>query len=597
MLLGEAMRKNPQSDRFANWFRNSKVVNSDGTPKVVYHGTKAVFNEFLRPKQKGIDRLGPGFYFTDHPRTIEVYSESGGTVIPVFLRIENPITDENRSMTKAQVEKFFKEITTHVFPNGYNATADQQQIKQNALNDLRDAYSVLNSSQHFFDSDEFMRGMLAAGIDGIISRFGTEGHYEYVVFDNKQIKSATNNTEYDPNTADIFKNPYTWSVDYDAMGQVPYHASMDYHGTLIWLKPQLFLSLCNELPEESRRTGTVDYATQQWQSGGRVAPPQLYLAPKGSGWRVMSHEGRHRTTIAMLNGAKEVPVLVHMYAKGGGMIKGKYITPQLVESLRGKVLSEEFAKGKRYKDLDFNKYWIDGTLYTDGVAEAVDKNSVLSRNPPSPDFELLGEGSAAEAYRNKQLVEIIAKSKRGLYDVSRDVVIEARERLPANLKKYLPVINRKRVDKTRAGTLEFIYEMPFYNKITQGPEEPDSYTNYRKYGYEYPTEAEVRQIESVLNAVMREAYAAAGLPYVRDKAKFDGSYMDQDSLNCNPKFNLGWYTDGGKKIMVFRDPLFAWMPRDSVLALYGSKYPVDLSGKVSRAQSLSLGRYFASCLK
>ena len=421
-ILEATVRKNPPSDRFANWFRNSKAVNSDGTPKVVYHGTKAVFNEFLRPKQKGIDRLGPGFYFTDHPRTIEVYSESGGTIIPVFLRIENPITDENKSMTKAQVEKFFNEITTHVFPNGYNATADQQQIKQNALNDLRDAYSVLNSSQHFFDSDEFMRGMLAAGIDGIITKYGTEGHHEYVVFDNRQIKSATNNTEYDPNTADIFKNP------------------------------------------------------------------------------------------------------------------------------------------------------------------------------PSPDFEPLGSGSAAEAYRNKQLVEIIAKSKRGLYDVSRDIVIEARERLPARLKKYLPIIHRKRVDRTSAGTPEFIYEMPFYNKISsRTPEEPDSYTNYNRYGYDYPTEAEVKQIESVLNTVMREAYAAAGLPYVRDKAKFDGSYMDQDSLNCNPPFNLGWYAEGNRKVLVFRDPLFAWMPRDAVLALYGSKYPVDLSGKVKKP-SLMLARYLKGCL-
>jgi hypothetical protein len=164
------------------------------------------------------------------------------------------------------------------------------------------------------------------------------------------------------------------------------------------------------------------------------------------------------------------------------------------------------------------------------------------------------------------------------------------------LKKYLPIIHRKRVDRTSAGTPEFIYEMPFYNKISsRTPEEPDSYTNYNRYGYDYPTEAEVKQIESVLNTVMREAYAAAGLPYVRDKAKFDGSYMDQDSLNCNPPFNLGWYAEGNRKVLVFRDPLFAWMPRDAVLALYGSKYPVDLSGKVKKP-SLMLARYLKGCL-
>jgi len=217
------------------------------------------------------------------------------------------------------------------------------------------------------------------------------------------------------------------------------------------------------------------------------------------------------------------------------------------------------------------------------------------KNPPSPDFEELGLGSAAAAYRNKNLVEIITKSKRKRYDISRDIVIEARNRLPESLKKYLPIIHRKRIDKNKSGTLEFIYEMPFYNKVSQGPDEPEKYTNYRKYGYEYPSESELYQIEAVLDTVMREAFAKAGLPYVRKDAKFDGTYEHQDSLTCNPPFNLGWYSEGNRKIIVFRDPLFAWMPVESVLQLFGSKFPENKANRVAASDSL-LARYLKGCL-
>ena len=32
-----------ESDKFKSWFKDSKMINPDGTPKVVYHGTSAKF--------------------------------------------------------------------------------------------------------------------------------------------------------------------------------------------------------------------------------------------------------------------------------------------------------------------------------------------------------------------------------------------------------------------------------------------------------------------------------------------------------------------------------------------------------------------------
>jgi len=69
------------NDNFKKWFRDSKVVNSDGTPKVVYHGTKHKFDVFDKTKQVKGD-LGAGFYFTDDE---SIARRLGTYVMPVYL--------------------------------------------------------------------------------------------------------------------------------------------------------------------------------------------------------------------------------------------------------------------------------------------------------------------------------------------------------------------------------------------------------------------------------------------------------------------------------------------------------------------------------
>lgn len=50
---------------FAHWFKGSKVVDADGAPLVLYHGTRASFDAFsyARIGQHGCAE-GAGFYFT-----------------------------------------------------------------------------------------------------------------------------------------------------------------------------------------------------------------------------------------------------------------------------------------------------------------------------------------------------------------------------------------------------------------------------------------------------------------------------------------------------------------------------------------------------
>jgi len=77
-----------KTQRFKDWFGDSKVVDEDGNPKVVYHGTKADF-EALSPEKIDTPRFGWGFYFSDDPATAHNMGE-GGRTIPVYLSIKNP---------------------------------------------------------------------------------------------------------------------------------------------------------------------------------------------------------------------------------------------------------------------------------------------------------------------------------------------------------------------------------------------------------------------------------------------------------------------------------------------------------------------------
>jgi hypothetical protein len=53
------------SPEFKKWFGESKVVDEDGDPKIVYHGTTHSFDRFETERANIDNHLGAGFYFTD----------------------------------------------------------------------------------------------------------------------------------------------------------------------------------------------------------------------------------------------------------------------------------------------------------------------------------------------------------------------------------------------------------------------------------------------------------------------------------------------------------------------------------------------------
>lgn len=75
--------------KFVEWFGDSKVVNKDGSPKIMYHGTKHKFDSFEWSHfgQTDDGYYGRGFYFDPNASGAKEY---GPIVMPVYLKVENP---------------------------------------------------------------------------------------------------------------------------------------------------------------------------------------------------------------------------------------------------------------------------------------------------------------------------------------------------------------------------------------------------------------------------------------------------------------------------------------------------------------------------
>ena len=163
-----------ESPRFKDFYSGNvrELYNSDGSPKVVYHGTGELFNSFSPDRKGSLTRAESaklGYFFTSSPLVAQGYAfvasvpqrvkgtqENSGVVMPCYLSMKNPLIVDMR-------EYFF--------------------------DDLREHYS------------DIIRMAKQQNRDGVILKYANDGISVYtersdvfVVFDPSQIKSADRNT-------------------------------------------------------------------------------------------------------------------------------------------------------------------------------------------------------------------------------------------------------------------------------------------------------------------------------------------------------------------------------------------------------------------
>jgi len=192
------------TEAFKKWFGNSKVVDENGDPLVVYHGSRNFEGDQFKPDVTRINRAGnvAGYYFTPDPEEASKYSktratdtyEEGAQVVPVYLSIKNPYEIKKSRVTPDMVNQYRKELidlNQHMSDEKVAAWAETK-IKFLTEQGFPSS-NALNS-----DGDAIQRILKAGGYDG----FKDGGHW--VAFEPSQIKSSTgNNGEYDINNPSI----------------------------------------------------------------------------------------------------------------------------------------------------------------------------------------------------------------------------------------------------------------------------------------------------------------------------------------------------------------------------------------------------------
>ncbi len=216
-----------KTQQFKRWFGNwethpetsSKVVNTDGSPKVVYHGTNADFWTFsLANRGKNGEKLGVGYYFVDNKSSAERY---GDRVVEAYLDIKKPASAEVMEISRKDWEKFLDFAIEH---------RDEYIDGEWKGNDINKEYELTDFDYGSNDAElikGFLNGIAAGnkdvteaylemlkdstGYDGIA--YNTDNTDYYVAFTPEQIKSATDNIgTFDKGKGDI---RYSKQLDID----------------------------------------------------------------------------------------------------------------------------------------------------------------------------------------------------------------------------------------------------------------------------------------------------------------------------------------------------------------------------------------------
>jgi len=105
---GDEVEGQTKTAAFKRWFGDSKVVDSEGRPLVVYHGTARDFDSF-RTDTPGA--VGQGAYFSPDPRAASNYAarngNDGASVVPAYLSLQRPyeVNGTEKVPTRKQLER------------------------------------------------------------------------------------------------------------------------------------------------------------------------------------------------------------------------------------------------------------------------------------------------------------------------------------------------------------------------------------------------------------------------------------------------------------------------------------------------------------
>ena len=191
-----SLRAAPDTPEFKQWFKQSAVIDEDGKPMVMYHGTKADISKFKLDKKAHRSGNPDGYYFTPSTTDASRYAGENGNVMPVYLSIQNPFVQGSK-VDYRMIGQYEKELRK----DNPNLENDWIESKVNSFKQL-----AARGNNWFpgifpnisFPTEAMTRVLEAGGYDGF-----KDGNH-FIAIRPEQIKSATGNAgTYDVNNPDI----------------------------------------------------------------------------------------------------------------------------------------------------------------------------------------------------------------------------------------------------------------------------------------------------------------------------------------------------------------------------------------------------------
>lgn len=197
------------SEQQQEYFKDSKVRDTEGRLKTVYHGSSAQFTKFSADfMSKNGSSEGQGFYFTDLKTMAQGYEKDGGQLLEGYLDIKNPLSDSEVTLSNAEVKRLIMAIdpTGDDLVLNYDSRGGMGYPSRTWYN--RAVNDTLRMTMETSESDSEILAELANGMgnpgavlkaarevlgyDGYI----VEGKYDdatvYVAFDSSQFKNVDN---------------------------------------------------------------------------------------------------------------------------------------------------------------------------------------------------------------------------------------------------------------------------------------------------------------------------------------------------------------------------------------------------------------------
>lgn len=217
----------PNSDAFKAWFGDSKVVDADGKPLVVYHGTNQPIEAFSGERLGAATRSESskiGFFFTNSPRVAELYAENAGNT--TVANIDE--FERRQAELQKEVGRLEKKAARTGKPEDWDAyeakmleweTLEIDATREESItgNNILPVYVSIQNPKVIDFEGEGIQKVGPGGFSALIQQAKNEGHDglilrnlddtpnislssdHFVAFSPTQIKSTFNRGTFDPN--------------------------------------------------------------------------------------------------------------------------------------------------------------------------------------------------------------------------------------------------------------------------------------------------------------------------------------------------------------------------------------------------------------